>query len=292
MATDSTNFAGDPAEASPNLGGRPAATPDVTAIPSPSVPSTDAQTVKPSKLKNAGNAMADLIMAIGVYVTGGLFALGAYRKVTALRLLIEAAVVTLVVGVLYLTTRSWIGQYVEGLDFNDPLQRAALFGVSAIVLAYLGGMVVHIGWNRKGDPKVSMLFLAVGMTLIGLRIASLGMAFGEIRVANTRVAAAAAGLEALKSTVSVLKSEGVDPKPVGKIIVDFHREVYGSKYIENYYSKFGTSDDQTTPVEIEATTDNAGTTARDTPILEDVAETTSEDGLGDQPASRSSEVEP
>lgn len=207
---------------------------------------------KPSKLKSAGNAFADLIMWIGVFITGGIFGLVGYRRVTALRLMIEAGIVAVIAGALYYTTKTWLHPYTDGVDLHDPLQRALLFVLGAIILAYLGGMVVHVGWHRKGDPKVSMLVLAVGMTLIGLRIASVGMAFGEIKAVDAKVEAGASGLTVIKSTVEVMKAGGVDPKPVAKIILDFQKSVYGSKYIEGFYATSDKPKVEITPSDLEA----------------------------------------
>lgn len=207
---------------------------------------------KPSKLKSAGNAFADLIMWVGVFITGGIFGLVGYRRVTALRLTIEAGIVAVIAAALYYTTKTWLHPYTDGVDLHDPLQRALLFVLGAIVLAYLGGMVVHVGWHRKGDPKVSMLVLAVGMTLIGLRIASVGMAFGEIKAVDAKVEAGAAGLAALKSTIEVMKADGVDPKPVAKVILDFQKSVYGSKYVESFYATSGKPKVEITPQDLEA----------------------------------------
>jgi hypothetical protein len=97
-----------------------------------------------------------------------------------------------------------------------------------------------------------MLVLAVGMTLIGLRIASVAMAFGEIKAVDAKVEAGAAGLTALKSTIDVMKAGGVDPKPVAKIILDFQKSVYGSKYIEGFYATSDKPKIEITPSDLEA----------------------------------------
>jgi hypothetical protein len=198
-------------------------------------PSKASEKSKPSKLKSAGDAFANLLMGIGVFITGGIFGLIGYRSFSIRRLTIEAVVFGLIATVMYFTTTTWLHPYTEALDLGDPLQRAVLFVVGAIILAYVGGMVVHVGWSRKGDPKMSMLVLAVGMTLIGLRIASLAMAFGEIKTVDAKVEAGAAGLKALTSTVDIMKAEGVDPKPVAALIMDFHKSIYGNKYVEAFY---------------------------------------------------------
>lgn len=252
MSSDSITFASD--QIGFGRDGAPAA------VPTPAEPSateksavkTTLPEAKPSKLKSAGNAFADLIMWIGVFITGGIFALVGYRRVTALRLTIEAGIFAVIAGALYYTTKTWLHPYTEGVDLHDPLQRALLFVLGAIVLAYLGGIVVHVGWHRKGDPKVSMLVLAVGMTLIGLRIASVGLAFGEIKTVDAKVEAGAAGLTALKSTIEVMKAGGVDPKPVAKVILDFQKSVYGSKYIESFYTTSDKPKVEITPSDLEA----------------------------------------
>lgn len=248
MASDSITFASDRVAENFGRDTTPPAQPEKTSAPvmgaKEPAAAPQAGSSKPSKLRSAGNAAADLIMGIGVFITGGIFALGGYRRVTALRLTVEAVIVAVIVGALYYSAKTWLYPYTDGVDFGDPLQRAMLFVLSAIVFAYLGGMVVHIGWNRKGDPKISMIVLALGMTLIGLRIASVGMAYGEVRVADARVAAAEAGVDALSSTIGLMKAEGVDPKPAARIIMDFQKKVYGSKYIEGFYSKIGVPDDK------------------------------------------------
>ncbi|MNU29078.1 hypothetical protein D3C71_175250 [compost metagenome] len=252
MSSDSITFASD--QIGFGRDGAPAAAPTL-AEPSTTEKSAvkaGPPEAKSSKLKSAGNAFSDLIMWIGVFITGGIFGLVGYRRVTALRLTIEAGIVAVFAGALYYTTKTWLHPYTDGVDMHDPLQRALLFVLGAIVLAYLGGMVVHVGWHRKGDPKVSMLVLAVGMTLIGLRIASVGMAFGEIKAVDAKVEAGAAGLTALKSTIEVMKAGGVDPKPVAKVILDFQKSVYGSKYIEGFYATSDKPKIEITPSDLEA----------------------------------------
>jgi hypothetical protein len=258
MSKETISFASDPVGDGPIGFGRDGAPAAASSPVEPSFPGKAAEKAvptaeaKPSKLKSAGNAFADLIMWIGVFITGGIFGLVGYRRVTALRLTIEAGIVAVIAGALYYTTKTWLHPYTEGVDLGDPLQRAALFVLGAIILAYLGGMVVHVGWHRKGDPKVSMLVLAVGMTLIGLRIASVGMAFGEIRTVDAKVEAGTAGLAALKSTIEVMKAGGVDPKPVAQIILDFQKSVYGSKYIEGFYATSDRPKVEISPSDLEA----------------------------------------
>ena len=242
MAIDSITFASDRVVAENS--GRETSPPAPPEKTPPTVEAMEPTADAPSRLRSAGNAVADLIMGIGVFVTGGVFALGGYRRVTALRMTVEAVIVAAIVGALYYSAKTWLYPYADGVDLGDPLQRAMLFVLSAIVFAYLGGMVVHIGWNRKGDAKISMIVLALGMTLIGLRIASVGMAYGEVRVADARVASAAAGVDALSSAIDLMKAEGIDPEPVARNMMDFQKKVYGSRYIEGLYSKIGVSEEK------------------------------------------------
>jgi hypothetical protein len=255
MSKETISFASDPIGFGRD--GAPASLSASEEVPAPGKPAEQkpisaAADPRPSKLKSAGSAFADLIMWIGVFITGGIFGLIGYRRVSALRLTIEAGIVAVIGGALYYTTKTWLNPYTDGVDLGDPLQRAPLFILGAIILAYLGGMVVHVGWHRKGDPKISMLVLAVGMSLIGLRIASVAMAYGETKTVYARVEAGAAGLTALKSTIDVMKAGGVDPKPVAKIILDFQKSVYGSKYIEGLYAISDKPKVEITPADLEA----------------------------------------
>ncbi len=252
MSSDSITFASDPIGFGRDGAPAAAPTPAAPSVTEKSPVSAAPPEAKPSKLRSAGSAFADLVMWIGVFITGGFFAFVGYRRVTALRLTIEAGIVAAICGALYYTTKTWLHPYTDGVDLGDPLQRAILFVLGAMILAYLGGMVVHVGWHRKGDPKVSMLVLAVGMTLIGLRITGLGLAFGEIKAGDARRDAGAAGLTALQATIEVMKAEGVDPKPVGKIIMDFQKDIYGSKYIEGLYTAIGKPKKEITPSDLEA----------------------------------------
>jgi hypothetical protein len=255
MPKETISFASDPIGFGRDGAPAPTAAPAEAAASQKTVEqkaAVSATEAKPSKLKSVGNAFADLMMWIGVFITGGIFALVGYRRVSAFRLTIEAVIVAIIAGALYYTTKTWLHPYADGVDLGDPLQRALLFILGAITLAYLGGMVVHIGWNRKGGPKASMLVLAVGMTLIGLRIASVAMAFGEIKAVDAKVEAGAAGLTALKSTIDVMKAGGVDPKPVAKIILDFQKSVYGSKYIEGFYATVDKPKIEISPSDLEA----------------------------------------
>jgi hypothetical protein len=255
MSSDSMTFASDAIRFGRDGASETAPpSPTAPATPEKDAPSKDQQATetRPSKLKSAGGAFADLMMWIGVVVTGGIFAMIGYRRVSAVRLAVEAAIISAIIAALLYTTKTWIHPFTEGIDLNEPLHRGILLVVCAIALAYVGGIVVHLGWHRKGDPKVSMLFVAVGMTLIGLRIASLGMAYGEIRVTDARRDAGAAGLTAIKATVDVMKAEGIDPKPVGKIIMDFQKDLYGSKFIEGVYSAIGKPKKEISPSDLEA----------------------------------------
>lgn len=237
MATDSITFASDRAGMGFGRAGTPPEKTEQVATalsePKPEITGTAPEKTKPSKLKSAGNAVADLFMGIGVFLTGGVFGLAGYRRVSALRLIIESGIVAIIAVALYFATKTWLP---DGIDLADPLQRAAILVFVAIILAYLGGMVVHTGWNRKGDPKVSMLVLAVGMTLIGLRIASVALAVGEVRTVDAKVRVGEAALTAFKSTIDIMKQAGVDPKPLGAVIFDFQKEVYGSKYVKSFYA--------------------------------------------------------
>ena len=215
------------------------ASPDAPTSTSPSPASAaGSPAVGPTALRKAGVAFADLMMWIGVFITGGIFGLLGYRRISVLRLCVEAAIVAGLAAAWYFAAGTWLPS-ADALDLGDPLHRALAFTAGAVALAYIGGIVVHLGWHRKGDPKISMLVMAVGMTLIGLRIASLGMAYGQIKVADARIDAGSAGLAAIKSAVDVMKAEGVDPKPMAKVIIDFQKDIYGSKYIEGFYAMIG-----------------------------------------------------
>jgi hypothetical protein len=191
-------------------------------------------------IKRTGNAFADLMMFIGVFITGGVFALLGYRKVSILRLSIELLIIAAIGSALYYFGQPWLlPSGVSSLNIHDPLHRSLLFVAGAIVLAYAGGVVVSRAWNWKGDPRIAMLFLAIGMTLIGLRLTSVAFAVGEIRIASTRVDAGEAGLTAIKSAIAVLREHNVDPKPLAGVILRFQKDVYGSSVIEGFYASIG-----------------------------------------------------
>lgn len=239
MSTDSFEFASDreklppaPATASASPEPVPAATNDGT---KPQVTTT--------AMQKAGNAMADLVMAAGVLVTAGIFGFVGYRKVSPTRMCIEAALAVAIMGGLYFMAGHLLHPHMDSLDLSQPLHRMPLLVLAAIILAYCGAIVVHRGWNHKGDPKVAMITLALGMTLIGLRITCLGMAYGEYRVANARIDAASAGMEALKQTADIVREQGGDTKPLAPIMIEFQKAVYGSEYASRVLVALGVKEE-------------------------------------------------
>lgn len=202
--------------------------------PPPAVPTISAApTSEAQKVRIASRAktfMLDTIFAIAVFIFGGTLALYGMRKATILRVFVEVCVVFAFVAAGYFAL-DWLAPGImDGWSLGEPAHRAVALTVLAFSLSYVGGTVAFWGWRYSRDARVGMLLLALGVALMGGRVTSLGMAFGELRVQQGRIFVAGESLKMLKSTMSIMKEAGVDPKPLGEVIVSFRDSVYGAPF--------------------------------------------------------------
>lgn len=186
--------------------------------------------IKPTKVARTKEFLLDSILASGVFVFGGLFALLGLRKISLVRLAVEVLIISLVLaGAYYGLAWSFPGS-ASAFSIDEPLHRAIMFFLAALVFEYVGGLVVYRGWKYAGDPKVGMLILALGVGFLGIRVAGIGMMVGEIRVATARVVVGEASHKSFDATVAAMKEAGIDPKPMGAIIHTFMDDVYGPNF--------------------------------------------------------------
>ena len=103
----------------------------------------------------------------------------------------------------------------------------------AAALAYAGGVVIHRAWHSKGNQKAAMLALAVGTTLLGLRIALVCLAVGDVLTARARVEDARIAVKALDDAAQAASRQAGAEEAVRTIAADFKKRAYTSKVVES-----------------------------------------------------------
>ncbi|WP_327211291.1 hypothetical protein [Rhizobium leguminosarum] len=185
---------------------------------------------KPRAVARAKWFVLDVLFAAGMFVLGGTLALYGLRKATILRVAVEVAIVAIFAVAGYLALGWFAPEATSGWSLGEPLHRAAALVALAFALSYAGGTIAFWGWRYSRDPRVGMLLLAIGVSILGGRVAAIGMAFGELRVSQARVYTAAEALKGFKSSISVMKEAGVDPKPMAAVVKEFQSSVYGPAF--------------------------------------------------------------
>jgi hypothetical protein len=185
---------------------------------------------KPRRVARAKGFVLDILFATGVFVFGGTLAVYGMRKATILRVFVELTLVAAFVAAGYFALGWFAPETMRGWSFGDPLHRAAGLLALAFSLSYVGGTVAYWGWRYSGDARVGMLVLALGTAVMGGRVAALGMAFGELRVSEARVYTAEAAIKSFRSSVTIMKENGIDPAPLAGVVKDFETVVYGPDF--------------------------------------------------------------
>lgn len=196
----------------------------------PARPVQDAQP-KPEKPRVAARAkgfMLDVFFAVGVFVFGGTLALYGIRKASVLRVALEVALAAAFVVAGYLALGWFAADVVADWSLGKPLDRSAAFVALALVLSYAGGTVSYWGWRYSRDPRVGMLVLALGVALLGGRVASLGMAFEELRVSRARAYTADEAFDALASLWK--RQPSIDVGEMKAVTEEFRSAVYGPSF--------------------------------------------------------------
>jgi hypothetical protein len=196
----------------------------------PPVEQATATPQKPRAVARAKWFVLDVLFAGGMFVFGGTLALYGLRKATILRVAVEVAIVAVFAVAGYFAIEWFAPEATSGWSLGEPLHRAAALVALAFALSYAGGTIAFWGWRYTSDPRVGMLLLAIGVSILGSRVAALGMAFGELRVSQARVYTAAEALKGFKSSISVMKEAGVDPRPMAAVVKDFQASIYGPAF--------------------------------------------------------------